>query len=104
LKKKYGSETEPGLCKIRTNQEPRELHKTSLLLAEIKGASLDWLRHVIGMDKTNVVEEYSETDLESRRKKGKCKLKWLEKVENYLQELRSDNGKRQVRAKNMCML
>jgi hypothetical protein len=83
LKKKYGSVTEQGLCRIRTNEKPRELYKTLLLVAEINVTSLDWLGHVNGMDKTNVAKEYSESDLESGWKKEECKLKWLEEVENY---------------------
>jgi hypothetical protein len=41
-----------------------------------------------GMDKTNLAKECSEDTPESRRKKGKCKLKWREKAEKRLQELR----------------
>jgi hypothetical protein len=40
------------------------------------------------MDKTNVDKESSESDPESRKKKGKCTLKWLEEMEYCLQELR----------------
>jgi hypothetical protein len=69
LKKKYGSEAKQGLCRIRSNQEQKELYKTPLLVAVINGASLDWLGHVMGMDKTNMGKEYSESVPESRRKR-----------------------------------
>jgi hypothetical protein len=35
--------TEQGLSRIRTNQDPKELYKSPLLVVEINGASLNWL-------------------------------------------------------------
>jgi hypothetical protein len=51
LRKVYGPVTEQGVWRIRRNEELRELYKAPNLLVDIKIKWLEWLGHVIRMDK-----------------------------------------------------
>jgi len=70
----YGPLVEEGIWRIRTNQELRELYKDLDTVADIKKKRLEWIGHVLRMDKGTRVKKIFESKLEGSRR-GRPRLR-----------------------------
>lgn len=59
---------ENGVWRMRSNQELRKLHKTPDLRADVKRKRLEWVGHVIRMNKKMVVKKIFGSDPELQQK------------------------------------
>jgi hypothetical protein len=60
------------------------------IVADIKEEKkrLEWVGHVVRMDRGRTVKKISESKLEGSRRKGRPRMRWLEFVEKDLQEMK----------------
>ena len=78
---------ELGICRIRINQEIRELYKDADLVAGIEEKRLEWIGHVARMDRGRTVKKIFDSKTEGSIKRGRPKLRYLEDVEKDLREM-----------------
>jgi hypothetical protein len=69
--------TKQGVQGSRTNQELRELYKTTDLAVVIKRMRLAWLGYVIGMDQTGVAKDIFQSKPDGRGIVERPRLKLL---------------------------
>ncbi|PSN44811.1 hypothetical protein C0J52_25712, partial [Blattella germanica] len=84
LRKTYGAVQERNVWRIRTNKKLKELFKNTDLIRDIKRTRIDWVGHVLGMDQQRDSRNILEGRPEGRRKVGRQKLRWLDKVKEVL--------------------
>jgi hypothetical protein len=71
LRKIYGSKSEQGAWRLRSNLEIQNMYKSPDIVTEIKVRRLEWLGHVVRM-------EDSPTKPEGRRGVGRPRLRWMD--------------------------
>ena len=91
---------EQGIWRIRTNKELRELYKDLHIVANIKKKRLEWIGHVVRMDQGRTVKKIFESKLEVSRRRGRPRLRWREKVEKDVREVKGSGDRRQSLGKN----
>jgi hypothetical protein len=62
-------------------------YKSQDIITVIKIRRLEWLGHVVRMDKTRSVKKIFEGKLEGRRGRGRPRLRWINDVEDDLRKL-----------------
>jgi hypothetical protein len=62
-------------------------YKSQDIITLIKIRRLEWLGHVVRMDKTRSVKKIFEGKLEGRRGRGRSRLRWINDVEDDLRKL-----------------
>jgi hypothetical protein len=87
LRKIYGPTKENGQWRIKTNEELITKYKSQDIITIIKIQRLEWLGHIIRMDKTRSVKKIFEGRLEGRRGRGRPRLRWINDVEDDLWKL-----------------
>ena len=85
---------------MRTNQELRELSKDLDKVADIKRESLEWTENFVRMDQGRTVKKIFESNLEGSRRRGRPRLRWREKVEKDVREVKGSGDRRQSLGKN----
>jgi len=65
----------------------RTKYKSQDIVTVIKIQRLEWLGHVRGMNETRSVKRIFERKLEGRRGRGRCRLRWINNVEDDLRKL-----------------
>ena len=85
---------------MRTNQELRELSKDLDKVADIKRESLEWTENFVRMDQGRTVKNIFESNPEGSRRRGRPRLRWLEKVEKDVREVKGSGDRRQSLGKN----
>lgn len=88
LRKVYGPIQERNTWRIRTNQELRELYRDPDIVGDIKRKRLEWIGHVLRMERGRTARRILEEKPEGRRKVGRQRLRWLDGVEEDLRLLR----------------
>jgi hypothetical protein len=86
-------------------QELWEIFKDSGIVTDFEKKRLEWIRHLARMDHGMLVKKIVESTPEGRRRRmGRPRLRWLEDVENYLQEMKVKRWRgRQWIGKNVCL-
>jgi hypothetical protein len=74
------------LCNIGSNKLMTK-YKAPDIVNVIKIRRLEWLEHVVRMNKTRSVNKNFEEKLEGRRGRGRPRLRWINDVEDNLREL-----------------
>ena len=69
-------------------QELWELYKDSDVVTDIEKKILERIRHLARLDYGMLVKKISESTPEWRRRMGRPRLRWLDDVEKYLQEMK----------------
>jgi hypothetical protein len=87
LRKIYGPSKENGQWRIKTNAELITKYKSQDIITVIKIRSLEWLGHVIRMEKTRSVKKIFEGKLEGRRGRERHRVRWINGVEDNLRKL-----------------
>jgi hypothetical protein len=87
LRKIYGSTKENGQWRIKTNAELITKYKSQDIVTVIKIQRLEWLWHIIRMNKTRSVKKILEGKLEGRRGRGRPTLRCVNDVEDVLRKL-----------------
>ena len=88
MRKVYGPIQERNTWRIRTNQELRELYRDPDIVGDIKRKRLEWIGHVLRMERGRTARRILEEKPEGRRKVGRQRLRWLDGVEEDLRLLR----------------
>ncbi|KAJ9588133.1 hypothetical protein L9F63_018491 [Diploptera punctata] len=70
------------------NQELKELYRNLDLVAGIRRKRMEWVGHVLRMEQERCARKILEGKPEGRRKGGRQKLRWLDKVEEDLRQLK----------------
>jgi hypothetical protein len=73
--------------RIKTNEELMTKYKASDIVNVINIRRLEWLGHVVIMNKTRSVKKIFERKLERRRSSGRPRLRWINDVEDDLRKL-----------------
>jgi transcription termination factor 2 len=73
--------------RIKTNAELITKYKSQDIITVIKIRRLVWLGHVIRMEETRSVKKIFEGKLESRRGRGRPRLRWINDVGDDLRKL-----------------
>jgi hypothetical protein len=68
--------------RIKTNADLMTKYKSQDTIPVIRIRRLEWLGHVIRMDETRSVKKIFEGKLEGRRGRGRCRLRWINDVED----------------------
>jgi hypothetical protein len=87
FRKIYGPTKENGQWRITTNEELITKYKSQDIITVIKFRRLEWLGHVVRMDKSRSVKKMFEGKLEGRRGRGRPRLRWIKDVEDDLRKL-----------------
>ena len=87
LRKIYGPAKENGQWRIKTNPEFITKYKSQDIVTVIKIQRLEWLGHVIRMNKTRSVKKIFEGKLEGIRGRGRPRLRRINDVEDNLRKL-----------------
>ena len=88
LMKVYGPIQERNTWRIITNQELRELYRDPDIVGDIKMKRLEWIGHVLRMERGRTARRILEEKPAGRRKVGRQRLRWLDGVEEDLRLLR----------------
>ena len=92
LRRIYGPVVEQGMWRIRSNQELSEVHNDLDIVADVKKERLEWIGHVVRMDKGGRVKKIFESKSEGSRKSGRPRLRRLEDVEKDRQEMATEGS------------
>jgi hypothetical protein len=87
LRKIYGPTKENGQWRIKTNSELMIKYKSQDTVTAIKIRRLEWLGHVIRMNKARTVKKIFEEKLQGRRGRGRSRLRWINDVKEDLRML-----------------
>jgi hypothetical protein len=87
LRKIYGLTYENGHWRIKTNSELESEYKSQDMVSVIKVQRLEWLRHIIRMNKTRAVKKIFEKKLGGRRGRGRPRLWCIDDVEEDLRNM-----------------
>jgi hypothetical protein len=71
LRKIYGPTYENGHWRIKINSELESKYKSQDIVSAIKIQRLEWLEHIIRMNKTRTVKKIFEKKLGGRRGRGR---------------------------------
>ena len=92
IKKIYGPVAEQGMWRIRNNRELSGLHSDQDITADVTKERLEWIGHVVRMDKGRPVKKILEMKPEGSRKRGRPRLRRLEDVEKDRPEMATESS------------
>jgi len=64
----------------------RELYKDLVIVADIKKKRLEWIGHVVRMDRGRTFKKIFESKPEGSRRMARPRMRWLEDVEKDIGE------------------
>jgi hypothetical protein len=82
LRKIYGPTYENEHWRIKINSELESKYKSQDIVSVIKIQRLEWLEHIIRMNKTRTVKKILEEKLGGRRGRGRPRVRWIDDVED----------------------
>ena len=59
-------------------------------VADTTNKKLEWIGHIVRMDRARVVKKLFDCKSEGRRRMGRPKLRWPEDIQKNLQEMKDD--------------
>ena len=96
LRKIYGPTRENGVWRIRSNRELQALYNDIDIIADIKARRVEWLGHVYRMDTNRAPKVVLDAKLDSKRRRGRPKTRWINDVENDLRRTGNRNWRQKV--------
>jgi hypothetical protein len=75
MKMIYGLVVQQGIWRIRTNEELWELYKDLDIISDIKRKIIEWIRHLERMDHGRLVLKIFESKPDSRKRKGRPRMR-----------------------------
>jgi hypothetical protein len=93
LRRIHETIVEQGVWRKISNQELRELYKDLDIVADIKKIRVEWIGNVVRMDHRRRVKVF-QSKPEGRRRRGISRFRWLEDMEEDLQEKKATVGSR----------
>jgi hypothetical protein len=73
--------------RMRSNVELQNAYKLPDIVTEIKIRRLEWLEHLVGVEKIRMEKIVINTKPEGRRRVARPKLRWLDNVETDIKTL-----------------
>ena len=86
LRKIYGPIFDQGTWRIRTNAELYLLYNDNDIVTDIKLRRLEWLGHVLRMDKKRLPRILLDENPDGKRKVGRPRLRWVDDVQADLKK------------------
>jgi ribosomal protein S13 len=87
LRKIFGAVRENGIWRIRYNHELQLKYREPNIIKVIKASQIRWLGHIFRYDDENPVRKVTFQTPEGKRRRGRPRMRWMDRVEKWLRDL-----------------
>jgi hypothetical protein len=101
LRRIYGPTCENGVWRIKYNDELYGLYKDLDIVRVIKVARISWLGHLVRTEENSTCKKITFSQSEGSRKKGRPKLRWLDRVLKAVKLLKVETWCKKARDRNI---